>query len=60
MDADVKHQIETLLVAQVLTLARELARESKVQRVGGDYVHEACALIRQSRSRVLQELGGLR
>jgi len=54
-DAD-RRLLETIPTAQVLVLSKELAKESSTVRIGGDYVHEAAALIRAQRSRVLTAL----
>lgn len=60
MTDDDRRMVETLLVAQVLLLERELAREARrkgVRRIGGDYVGEAAREISRKRGRVLQALG---
>ncbi len=51
--------LESILVAEVLLLSREIDRERckhGVTKIGGDYTHEAITLIRQKRPTVLQAL----
>lgn len=59
MDQETRSTLETLLVAQVLTLSRALHEEQVrkgVHRAGGDYTREAIALIVRNRDPVLAQL----
>lgn len=52
---EIKRQLETILVAEVLVLAMAMKerKESKGVTSTSDYVTEAAALIREKRQRIL-------
>lgn len=56
---EMKRLLEDVLVAQVVTLARQLeveARKGGTTRIGGDYIPEALRLLEQKRTQVLDRL----
>lgn len=59
MSADYDEIAEQLITALVLTLAHDLAQESRRKGVTGrDYIGDAVELIRQSRTHILELLRG--
>ena len=59
MSDECRRLLEASLTAQVLILSRQIDQEKRdggTKRLGGDYTHEAIALIRQKQGRIIEML----